>query len=173
MSSETITSLITDDLRESIQKNLPALVGETLMSLLQKAEQTAATNVTLTERNQDLEKHNRQLSDRNAELLSKEAEVLRRETDVKGREEAVQAREQKMELLELRVTHANEKVDLMKEIFRIPFQNRVLREGLLVKESGSIPVGPAVAPTTYGGMPQAATGYTNTERREEHTQEEG
>jgi predicted RNase H-like nuclease (RuvC/YqgF family) len=126
---------IKDAILEAIDKNLPSQVGESLKKRLdqlivleKKIVELEESNTHWATENEALRVKNNKLAEENNALKSRESAAI-----LKEKELAVKETKLTLDLLkcELTIEHSKEKVTLMKDLFAIPFANRVLRESLL------------------------------------------
>ncbi len=130
---------LTDDMREQIKKHLPSMVSEELQTYLAEADKAVGQNEQQAIELSEGKKKIKELEVRLVTIGERESTCEQRERDLTARAQTIAAREQKLELIELELRLTNEKLELAKELYRIPFQNRVLRESLMTNESKSVP----------------------------------
>lgn len=112
---------ILKDLNASIEKNLPAQIGEVLRKRLQQAEIDAKKVTSLTE---DVKYYQETLDAVNKKLVSQQ-ELERKEENVAAKLLDLDTRERniKIQILETQLTEANKRADISKELVTLVFKN--------------------------------------------------
>jgi hypothetical protein len=130
------------EIEEAIKKNLSSEVGELLKKELKELEELRHYKV---DAEQCLKRLRSSEGDLKAEvygLNGKVASFEERESVLLGREKAVieVATEQRIRsaVMDEKENHHTTMVDTIKEMYKIPFQNRVLRENLLTSKPTQI-----------------------------------
>jgi hypothetical protein len=159
------------ELSEAINKHLPGMLSGELRMYLRRADEALVQIKELYQGNASLAKENERLRSENAQLVERDKRMTEREAKCAERERAISLRESDARFLELQRTCAEEKLALAVELFKIPFGNRILREHLLINETGQAPAGVA-PPSPYNSSPTTMTGYTSNTREEKHESEE-
>lgn len=133
--------MIEQEIRDLIEKNLPAQVGNVLRERLETAEKDAKTVTGLNLDIKRLQNENRVLNSR----LAKQEAVEAREAGVTDREKVAAHREA---LIDLKEAHAKDKVAMMKSVVDSVFANNKYK----YQESGTVPVvadgWPQIQPTS-------------------------
>jgi len=124
-----------DKIEEAIVSNMPQMVGKALQKRLEEADNIESDNEGLIEKNEELKleiKHsyaaNDTLKDR-FDKLKGDSENL--ESGLRALEATKQDLAIREAVLACKEGASNEKVELMKEMYKVPFQNRILRESVL------------------------------------------
>ena len=118
---EMQVKVITDVFNENATLKASIVDNQTVVDILNKALNDLKIDV----------------NNRNVKIRELNEEVAKA-GDLKKREQALERRELIQDMCTLQMKHANEKVELVKELFKIPFANRLLRENIL--QSTQIPV---------------------------------
>jgi len=136
--SEEKTSL-DEIVLEAARKALPEAEVQAIKELIFKNEKLEAQakqdEQTISDRDHHIKSLKREIDDLNERTQTME-ELQKRETEVTTREAAVKESEMTQQLRDLEVTHAKDSVALVKEMYQVPFQNRTLRESVLVNKHG-------------------------------------
>ena len=115
---------LSNDVITAIEKNLPEQTAGVLKKRLEDVE-------LLELRHKDCVKENDRVSKENdlfRKRIKKEDELDQRELKLAERETAVAQREFEIKLKDMEIRFLNERVCEIKEMFRVPFMNRQLRE---------------------------------------------
>lgn len=124
------------DIMEAIEKSLPAQVAGQLAAYIgtMKGLETRLEGET-TERKR-YEGNYLEASSKLEEFRKRESAIRSKEEDLARREGELKKKEVDAEIVTLKLANAQEKVVLVTELFKIPFQNRTLRESLYGSDSG-------------------------------------
>lgn len=129
-----MSDIISQEIREAIERNLPSHIGDVLSQQLNELKALRSAHEGLKEHAEENLKAIERLKEENAHLNSALGDIEHREHEVKNGEGELAEKAQKLALdqqkCDLIIKHSEEKVALAKEFFEIPFKNRVLRESL-------------------------------------------
>lgn len=115
------------EMQETINKHLPAQIGEVLRQRLAKAAEDASRCANLEKELADSRQQNKQLSGELSQVNSELALFKKREANLLEREKEILR-------LELTAQFEKEKCGLVTGMFQTVFQNRIVRENSLVQK---------------------------------------
>lgn len=130
------TKSLTEQMRELLEKNLPAQLGDVLRKRLADLEVLEGHHKQLQEENEsnkeiilNLNKVSKKFRDEHSAIKELEAGLIVKEQILKAKQIELDKKELECNL---RIEHCNILVNTVKEMYKIPFQNRILREDCLI-----------------------------------------
>jgi len=119
------------EIKESIEKNLPAMIGKKLQDRLALVDQLEEKIRIKENENNTLKSENAKLVSQNNELMVRDSEVKKYDEEIKKREKIVIDVEHKLEIAALKLEFANKGAETVERLFNTVFRNTVVRNKVL------------------------------------------